>query len=62
MVDLRNRNSDRAEIFRDVQNTQKKLKLKILGQSEFFCGFYDIFCVIASNKAPGGLFKALRKS
>ena len=42
--DLGNRNSDWAKNLWEVQNPQKKLIFKILGQSEFFYGFYAIYC------------------
>ena len=58
---LRNRNSNQAEISRAVQKPENKLVFQILGQSEFFWRFYTTFCVIASNKPPWGIIKIIKE-
>ena len=58
---LRNRNSDQAEISRTVQNSENKLVFQILGQSGFFWRFYANFCVSASNKPQRGIIKIIKE-
>ena len=52
---LRNHNSDQAEIFGAVQNPQNKLAFKILGQSDIFwrfCGIFVCYCYRRKSTKP----------